>query len=148
MHVVEVARPGLISGWRTIDLARVAATTVLGPGATPADAKVVAHLLDRIYDGHRNHGALGRDRALNYAATNAVQAARAVISARKLGLHLESLGVHKSRFDRPFSECWDIHATFVDPESSRRARRVWTWTVDVADDAPIGVGIARTWATV
>jgi len=144
--VVEVTRPGLISGWRTVDLARVAVASVLGPRATPADANVVTGLLDRIYDGHRNHGVLGRDRALNYAATNAVQAARAVISARGLGLELESLSVHKSRFDRPFSECWDIHATFGDPESSRRARRVWTWTVDVADDAPIGVGVARTWA--
>lgn len=145
--VVDVARPGLISGWRTLDLARLAATTVLGPRATPADANVVAGLLDRIYDGHRNHGVLGRDRALNYAGTNVVQAATAVLSARELGLDLESLSVHKSRFGRPFSECWDIHASFVDPESSRRARRVWIWTVDVADDAPVGVGVARTWAT-
>lgn len=144
--VVEVALPERISGWRTVDLALAAATAVLGSSATPTDIDAVAGLLDRIYQAHRNDGTLGRDRALNYAGTNAYQAARAAISARTLGLELDSLVVRKSRFDRPFSECWDIQATFVDPERARRARRVWTWTVDVAGDAPVGVGLDRTWA--
>lgn len=144
--VVNVSLPSGINAWRTLDLAHAAAATVQGAHPDPALVAAVAGYLRHIYEQHRNAGVLGRDRALNFSATNAAQAARALATALSLGLELHRVEVVKGRFDRPYSVTWDIHAWTYDPDVVERSQHVFTWTVDVADQRPVGVGAARTWA--
>jgi thiazoline dehydrogenase / protease len=142
--VVAVARPDGISAWRTADLAAVAQP----PDADESVRDATADLLARIYHHHRNDGTLAPDRALNFAGTNAVQAAAAVQQALARGLRLQRLAVDKSRFDRPRSECWDVQAQFYDPEQPDRGSDVWVWSIDVAEPLPVSVGVPRRWSTV
>jgi hypothetical protein len=141
--VALVTRAPAISAWRTADL--VAA--VHGPMSDEAALAATSDLLARIYNEHRNEGTRGPDRALNFAGTNAVQAALAARQATDRGLRLDRLTVDKSRFDRPRSECWDVQAWFHDPEDPRRAPWVWVWTIDVADAPPVSLGAPRSWST-
>lgn len=142
---LDIARSDRINAWQTHDLAAAATATILGAASAPAAVTAVARLLTRVHEEHRNDSTLRRDRALNYSATNAVQPTHAVLAASALELELDTLTVHKSRFDRPHSECWYVHATFADPDDPHRARRIRTWTIDVADASPVGGGITRTW---
>jgi hypothetical protein len=142
--VAAVGRPDGISAWRTGDLAAVAQ----GPDGDESVRDATADLLARIYHHHRNDGTLGPDRALNFAGTNAVQAAAVVRQAVARGLRLHRLAVDKSRFDRPHSECWDVQARFYDPEQPERGSDVWVWTIDVAEPLPVSVGVPRRWSTV
>ena len=141
--VVAVPRPDGISAWRTADLAAIAP----GPGADETARAATADLLARIYHHHRNDGTLGPDRALNFAGTNALQAAAVVRQALARGLRLQGLAVDKSRLDRPNSECWDVQARFYDPEQPERGSDVWAWTIDVAEPLPVSVGVPRRWST-
>jgi hypothetical protein len=142
--VVAVPRQDGISAWRTADLAAIAQ----GPNGDESVRRATADLLARIYHHHRNDGTLGPDRALNFAATNALQAAAAVRHALARGLRLRGLAVDKSRFDRPNSECWDVQARFYDPEQPDRGTETWVWSIDVAEPLPVSVGIPRRWSTV
>jgi hypothetical protein len=77
--------------------------------------------LNRIYYDLRNLGTTSQDRALNFAATNAFQAASTFAEAVATEMELDSITVEKSPFCRLDSDCWDVKLKFFDPENSRRA---------------------------
>jgi hypothetical protein len=58
---------------------------------------------------------------------------------------LDDIFVDKSPFCRLDSDCWDVRLRFFDPENSRRARRVFRFTIDVRDVLPVTLGAVRTW---
>jgi hypothetical protein len=106
----------------------------------------ITSFLNRIYYGFRNLGLTPQDRALNFAATNALNAARVFESALKDGRHLDTVEVERSPICRPESDCWDVKLVFFDPEhQTQRARMVYRFTVDVSDINPVMVGPVRSW---
>jgi cyanobactin maturation PatA/PatG family protease len=103
--------------------------------------------LNRIYYDLRNLGTTSQDRALNFAATNAFQAASTFAEAVAQGMELDSITVEKSPFCRIDSDCWDVKLKFFDPENSRRAKKVFRFTIDVSDVIPVTLGEVRSWST-
>ncbi|MCE2673649.1 MAG: hypothetical protein LW635_08605 [Microcystis sp. 53598_E5] len=53
----------------------------------------------------------------------------------------------KSPFCRLDSDCWDVQLKFFDPENSRRARKVFRFTIDVSDLIPVTLGEVRSWSS-
>ena len=110
-------------------------------------------LLDKVYYELRNLGRTSPDRALNYAATNAVHLANTIAdgllsgnnvpsAGERSGLELYSLDtitVTKSPYCRIDSDCWDVQLKFFDPANDRRARGVYMFTVDVSDEMPVSL---------
>ncbi|MEV4187065.1 hypothetical protein AB0J28_37130 [Streptosporangium canum] len=111
-------------------------------------ADAVADFLQRLYYDLRNFGATSRDRALNYAATNAVQARQTLAEALSKGLALQNIDVEKSPYGRPDSDCWDVKLRFFDLDNGRRAKRVYRFTIDVKDVLPVTLGPVRSWPEV
>jgi len=62
------------------------------------------------------------------------------------GMELDSINVQRSPFCRMDSDCWDVQLKFFDPENSRRARKVFRFTIDVSDFVPVTLGEVRTWS--
>ncbi|HEY9811658.1 MAG TPA: PatA/PatG family cyanobactin maturation protease [Halomicronema sp.] len=106
----------------------------------------LASFLHRIYFDLRNLGQTARDRALNFAATNAFQAAYTFSDAVARGMQLDSIEVEKSPFCRLNSDCWDVKLKFFDPENSERAKKVYRFTIDVKDYMPVTLGEVRSWS--
>ncbi len=102
--------------------------------------------LNRVYYDRRNLGQTSRDRALNFAATNAFQAASTFAEAIADGRELDTIEVEKSPFCRLNSDCWDVKLKFFAPENSRRARKVFRFTIDVADQVPVTLGEVKSWS--
>jgi cyanobactin maturation PatA/PatG family protease len=136
-------------GWQVNPLVEAAVTTV-SPEASEPDSvsmrRSLKSFLHRIYYDLRNLGQLDRDRALNFAATNAFQAASTFESAIVSGMELDSIEVEKSPFCRLNSNCWDIKLKFFDPENSRRSKKVYRFTIDVANIMPVTLGTVRSWS--
>jgi hypothetical protein len=45
------------------------------------------------------------------------------------------------------SDCWDVKLRFFDPDNSRRARKVFRFTLDASDTLPVTLlGEVRTWS--
>ena len=148
--VIEPRNNRGLYGWEVNSLIKdsLAALKVREPGATEGDDDVKDTLrafLNKIYYDLRNLGATSRDRALNFAATNAFQASETFHSALGRGLELDTISVEKSPFCRLDSDCWDVKLRFFDPENNRRARRVYRYTIDVSDVLPVSVGTIRQW---
>jgi thiazoline dehydrogenase / protease len=101
--------------------------------------------LKRVYFELRNYGSTSRDRAMNFAATNCVQAASVFVKALAEGRVLEAIAVEKSPVCRMHSDCWELYLTFYDPDNSKRATRVFQFTVDVSDIMPVTVGAVKSW---
>lgn len=124
---------------------------------TEAARTSLRNFIDKVYYLLRNLGQSSPDRALNFAATNAFQAASGILRAifpEKTGLvvgvpgstgifTLDSIEVSKSPFCRLDSDCWDVRITFFDPENDRRARIVLQFTIDVYDEMPVSLGPTR-----
>jgi len=91
-------------------------------------------------------GQTAHDRALNFAATNAFQAASTFAEAVARGMELDSIEVEKSPFCRLNSDCWDVKLKFFDPENSDRAKKVFRFTIDVRDAMPVTLGEVRSWS--
>jgi len=109
--------------------------------------RALGSFLDRVYFDLRNLGFASPDRALNYAATNAFQAADVFAEAVAAGMELDDIAVEKSPFCRLHSNCWDVRLKFFDPENTRRARRIYRYTIDVSDVTPVTLGATRSWPT-
>jgi cyanobactin maturation PatA/PatG family protease len=109
--------------------------------------RTLGSFLSRIYYDLRNLGTTSQDRALNFAATNAFQAASTFAEAVAAGMELDSINVEKSPFCRVDSDCWDVKLKFFDPENSRRAKKVFRFTIDVSDLIPVTLGDVRTWSS-
>lgn len=105
--------------------------------------------LDKVYFQFRNLGQKPDERALNYAATNAFLLADTLregfasgtyVPGNNIGLYsLDTIGVTKSPYCRPGSDCWDVSLTFFDPENERRARVNYLFTIDVSDEIPVSL---------
>ena len=107
----------------------------------------IRNFLDRVYNELYNLGATAQDRALNYAATNAYQAAEVISGALSEDMELDSVAVERSPVCRPESDCWDIKLTFFNPQKKDTvARKVYRFTVDVSDVIPVTIGETRTWS--
>ena len=104
------------------------------------------NFLDRIYFDLRNLGQTPAERALNFTATNAFQAAVVFADSASQGMQLDCITTERSPFCRKDSDCWDVKFRFFDPENDRRARLVSRFTVDVSDVYPVLVGPFRTWS--
>jgi cyanobactin maturation PatA/PatG family protease len=131
--------------WRSstlIDLVRAAPT----PGVQPASEGELVDFLNRVYYELRNLGTAPQDRALNFAATNAYQAAHALADAASRSLVLDTINVVKSPICRPDSDCWDVQLVMFDDEDERKPNRVYRFTVDVSEIIPVTVGRMRNWA--
>jgi cyanobactin maturation PatA/PatG family protease len=125
---------------------------VLGPRPEAEDAQTaydarasgLTDFLNRIYYDLRNLGITAEDRAQNYAATNAFQAAAVVSSATEQNLDLDTITVKKSPICRPDSECYDVEVAFFDPRNRNIANRIYRFTVDVSDVLPVTIGPVRS----
>lgn len=116
------------------------------PEADDAVRAHVANFLSRVYYELRNKGLTSRERALNYAATNAFQAARVFESALSLRLFLHDIDAQPSPVSRPGSDCWDVVMKFFDPtQRLTRAMRAYRFTIDVSTEIPVTVGTLRQW---
>ncbi|WP_375336139.1 hypothetical protein [Nocardia sp. SYP-A9097] len=80
----------------------------------------------------------------NFAATNTFQATHTITAAIAAGMSLDT--IDKSQFCRLGSDCWDVELRFFDPENSRRARKIFRFTIDVSDPMPVTLGDIRTWS--
>lgn len=137
-------------GWKINTLVSAAIETVqttVGDAQEDAIRRTLGSFLNRIYYDLRNLGTTSQDRALNFAATNAFQAASTFAEAVATGMELDSINVEKSPFCRLDSDCWDVKLKFFDPENSRRAKKVFRFTIDVSDLIPVTLGDVRTWST-
>ena len=101
--------------------------------------------LDKVYYDLRNLGVLSSDRALNFAATNAFQAATVFSEALGSGMQLEDVHTEPSPFARADADAWDVKMKFFDPDNTRRARKIYRFTVDVSDLMPVTLGEVRSW---
>lgn len=141
--------PRGIYGWNTNTLVDTAVGLVQAASADAdeqAIRKSLSSFLNRIYYDLRNLGQTARDRALNYVATNAFQAVATFAEAISMGMELSSIETEKSPFCRYHSNCWDVKLKFFDPENGLRAKKVFRFTVDVADLLPVSLGKVRTWS--
>ena len=77
---------------------------------------------------------------MNFAATNAFQAAEAFARAVAEDRQLKTIEVIRSPVCRLYSDCWDVKLKFFDPDHGRRAGCVCRLTVDVSDLLPVTLG--------
>jgi PatG C-terminal/Subtilase family len=120
----------------------------------------VRNFLDKLYHQFRNLGQTSPDRALNFSATNAFQAADTIVSAidpvtaglipapkdRKGFYTLDTVSVSKSPHCRFDSDCWDVQLVFFDPVNVLQARLIFQFTLDVSDEMPVTLGPIHQWA--
>jgi cyanobactin maturation PatA/PatG family protease len=154
-QIVPVIQPAMrcMYSWTTSALAESVAGKAPGGSAKAADresyaAKLegVSSFLERVYSDLRNLGLTPRDRAINYAATNAMNAGRAFELALREQMQLDTVEAEPSPISRPDSECWDVKLTFFAPARQfEQARRVYRFAVDVSDVCPVMVGDVRSW---
>jgi len=123
--VLKVNSPRGMYGWKVNTLVS-SALQVVGTELEVAEETIMrrslSSFLNRVYYDLRNLGQMARDRALNFAATNAFQAVQTFSEAVARGMELDSIDVEKSPFCRYGSECWDVKLKFFDPENSRRGQ--------------------------
>ncbi len=136
-------------GWKVNNLVEAALQSV-APQAPQVDEiamrKALTSFVNKVYFEFQNLGQTSKDRALNFSVTNAFQAASSFAEAISRGMQLDTIEVEKSPFCRINSDCWDVILKFFDPENSRRAKRVYRFTVDVSDRIPVTLGEIRSWS--
>lgn len=152
-QVVPVIEPlgtrGLY-GWKVNSLVSAAMEVVQAEDGSANEDRIRKTLdgfLNRIYYDLRNLGTTSQDRALNFSVTNAFQAAQTFSEAVAVGMELDSITVEKSPFCRMDSDCWDVKLKFFDPENSRRAKKIFRFTIDVSDLIPVTLGEVRSWSS-
>jgi cyanobactin maturation PatA/PatG family protease len=149
--VIEPVNTRGMYGWKTNTLVDSAlkASAKAGSGAGQKDKirSTLEQFLNRVYYDLRNLGKTSRDRALNFAVTNAFQAAATFSDPLIAGMQLDEISVDKSPFCRMDSDCWDVKLKFFDPENSQRAKRIYRYTVDVSDLIPVTMGEVRSWTS-
>lgn len=106
----------------------------------------IREYLERIYYEFRNLGAAPQERALNFSATNAFQIADVMSTGTAADIGLETITVEKSPICRPDSDCYDVKVKFFNIQDSRRAGKVYRFTVDVSEVVPVSIGQVRSWS--
>ncbi|MDJ1180380.1 PatA/PatG family cyanobactin maturation protease [Roseofilum sp. BLCC_M91] len=129
-----------------VEAARAGVTQAQAAQQEDATRDSLKEFLQRMYYEFRNLGQTSEERALNFAATNAFQAAQALTEATGRGMQLDAIETEKSPFCRMDSDCWDVKLKFFDPENDRRAKKVFRFTVDVSDTMPVTIGEMRSWS--
>jgi cyanobactin maturation PatA/PatG family protease len=131
--------------WNVEELARDALERLRAVrGVEDVDPAPVINYLNRVYFDLRNLGLSPQDRALNYAVTDAFNAARGITEFLADGFQLDTIEVKRSGYCRPDSDCWDVRLIFYYPEKRfERARKMYYFTVDVSDVVPVMVGYAK-----
>ena len=148
--VIEPQSTRGIYGWKINNLVQAAFAQVQaaeGDADEEAMRRTLDSFLNRIYYDLRNLGTTSQDRALNFAVTNAFQAAATFSEAVAEGMELDSVSVEKSPFCRLDSDCWDVKLKFFDPENSRRAKKIFRFTTDVSDLIPVTLGDVKSWSS-
>lgn len=148
--VIEPQSTRGVYGWKVNNLVNAAFAEVqaVTEGANQeAMRRTLGSFLNRVYYDLRNLGTTSQDRALNFAVTNAFQAASTFSQAVAQGMELDSITVEKSPFCRMDSDCWDVKLKFFDPENSRRAKKVFRFTIDVSDLIPVTLGEVKSWSS-
>jgi cyanobactin maturation PatA/PatG family protease len=148
--VIEPQNTRGMYGWKINTLINAALNTVSAQVAEANEGNVrrtLGSFLSRIYYDFRNLGTTSQDRALNFATTNAFQAATTFSQAVAEGMELDTITIEKSPFCRVDSDCWDVKLKFFDPENNRRAKKVFRFTIDVSDIIPVTLGEVRTWSS-
>ena len=148
--VIEPQSTRGLYGWKVNSLVNAALQTI--PTATEGAEEdtirnTLGSFLNRVYYDLRNLGTTSQDRALNFAVTNAFQAASTFSQAVGSAMELDSIMVDKSPFCRLDSDCWDVKLKFFDPENSRRAKKIYRFTIDVSDLIPVTLGEVRSWSS-
>ncbi|MEA2467704.1 MAG: hypothetical protein QOJ57_1830 [Thermoleophilaceae bacterium] len=133
-------------GWQVNNLSQAATAAAEGGAPDPVVAAALAEFLQRIYYDLRNLGSSSSERALNFAATNAFQAALTFVQALAAGMALDTITVEKSPFCRMDSDCWDVKLVFFNPDNTNTARKVYRFTIDVSDILPVTLGDVRSWS--
>ena len=147
--VLNVNSPRGMYGWNVNTLVDSALQTMGAEWEAAEETSIrnaLISFLNRVYYDLSNLGQIARDRALNFAATNAFQAVQTFSEAVAIGMELDSIDVEKSPFCRYGSECWDIKLKFFHPEDTHRARKVFRFTLDVQDIIPVTLGEVRSWS--
>ncbi|NJO63730.1 MAG: PatA/PatG family cyanobactin maturation protease [Richelia sp. RM2_1_2] len=106
----------------------------------------IREYLERIYYEFRNLGITPQERALNFSATNAFQIADVMSTGTAADIGLDTITVEKSPICRPDSDCYDVKLQFFNLQDSRRAGKVYRFTVDVSDAIPVSIGRVRSWS--
>lgn len=148
--VIEPIGTRGLYGWKVNSLVSAAMEAVQSEDGTADEERIRKTLdgfLNRIYYDLRNLGTTSQDRALNFSVTNAFQAAQTFSQAVAVGMELDSITVEKSPFCRIDSDCWDVKLKFFDPENSRRAKKIFRFTIDVSDLIPVTLGEVRSWSS-
>lgn len=148
--VIEPQSTRGLYGWKVNNLVSAAMNAVQAEDGTVDEDRIRQTLdgfLNRIYYDLRNLGTTSQDRALNFSVTNAFQAAATFSQAVAVGMELDSVTVEKSPFCRIDSDCWDVKLKFFDPENSRRAKKIFRFTIDVSDLIPVTLGEVRSWSS-
>jgi cyanobactin maturation PatA/PatG family protease len=136
-------------GWKVntlVNAAMAAISRQVDEAQAPLVRQALTSFLNRVYNDLRNVGQTSRDRALNFAATNIFQAASVFAKAIAERRQLDTIKVEKSPFCRINSDCWDVKLEFFDPESSRRGRKVFRFTLDVVLQMPVTLGEVKSWS--
>lgn len=136
-------------GWKVntlVNAAMAAISRQVDEAQAPLVRQALTAFLNRVYNDLRNVGQTSRDRALNFAATNIFQAASVFAKAIAERRQLDTIKVEKSPFCRINSDCWDVKLEFFDPESSRRGRKVFRFTLDVVLQMPVTLGEVKSWS--
>jgi cyanobactin maturation PatA/PatG family protease len=111
--------------------------------------KDVCDFFDRVYFELRNLGISPQDRAINYAATDALRVSGVFQKIQEdpalRGFQLDTINVERSPLCRPDSDCWDVKLFFFDPTNLQQSRHVFRFTVDVSDVMPVMIGPLRHW---
>ena len=148
--VIEPQSTRGLYGWKVNNLVSAAFETVQaaeGEADEEAMRRTLGSFLNRVYYDLRNLGTTSQDRALNFSVTNAFQAASTFSQAVAQGMELDSITVEKSPFCRVDSDCWDVKLKFFDPENSRRAKKIFRFTIDVSDLIPVTLGEVKSWSS-
>jgi cyanobactin maturation PatA/PatG family protease len=149
--VVPVIR-GLYS-WTTQSLVTAVSGSAPGQRASrqareqyEAKRGAVMNFLERVYYELRNLGRAPRERALNFAATNAFEVAKIFEIAIREDMELDTIDVERSPVCPPGADYWDVKLAFFFPQRPAQAvRRMHRLTVDVADVVPATIGPVRSW---
>jgi cyanobactin maturation PatA/PatG family protease len=106
----------------------------------------VLNFLERVYYELRNPGRAPQERALNFAATNAFEVEKIFEIAIREEMELDTIDVERSPVCPPGADCWDVKLAFFFPQRpAQTVRRVYRFTVDVADVVPATIGPVRSW---
>ncbi|MEL6534902.1 MAG: PatA/PatG family cyanobactin maturation protease [Bacteroidota bacterium] len=157
-QVIPVIRPNLraMYNWRAMDLVKDVTEIIKtdkdkendewlkdGKGDIPGR---ILNFVNRIYFELQNLGVTSGDRAINYAATNIFNVAKAISHELSQGYVLKDINVTKSSICRPDSDCQDVMISFFNPMNRQKyAPKVWRFTIDVSRVIPVAIGEPRTW---